>query len=50
MAGMKMRRCMATVWRERMRDDLLKRMSPTEIDKGEQTAKEIAATIKPAKS
>jgi TPR repeat protein len=35
---------------ERMRDDLLKRMSPTEIDKGEQTAKDIAASIKPAKS
>ena len=35
---------------ERLRDDLLKRMSPTEIDKGEQTAKEIATSIKPAKS
>jgi len=35
---------------ERMRDNLLKLMSPTEIGKGEQTAKEIAANIKPAKS
>jgi TPR repeat protein len=35
---------------ERMRDDLVKRMSPTEIDKGVQTAKEIAASIKPTKS
>jgi TPR repeat protein len=35
---------------ERMRDDLLKRMSPAEIDKGEQIAKEISASIKPAKS
>ena len=35
---------------ERMRDDLLKRMSPAEIDRGEQIAKEIAASIKPAKS
>ena len=35
---------------ERLRDDLLMRMSPTEIDKGEQTAKDIAASIKPAKS
>ncbi len=34
---------------ERLRDDLLKRMSPSEIDKGEQDAKQIAATIKPAK-
>jgi len=34
---------------ERMRDDLLKRMSPEEIGKGEQTGKDIAATIKLAK-
>ncbi len=34
---------------ERMRDDLLMRMAPTEIDKGEQAAKDIAANIKPAK-
>ena len=34
---------------ERLRDDLLKHMAPTEIDKGEQTAKDIAASIKPAK-
>ncbi len=34
---------------DRLRDDLLKRMSPAEIDKGEQTAKDIAASIKPAK-
>lgn len=34
---------------ERMRDSLLKRMAPAEIDKGEQTAKAIAASIKPAK-
>lgn len=33
---------------ERMRDDLLKRMSPTEIDKGEQTAKQFTASVKPA--
>ena len=33
---------------ERLRDDLLKRMSPEEIDKGEQAAKEFAASIKPA--
>jgi TPR repeat protein len=35
---------------ERLRDDLLKRMSPAEIDKGEQAAKDIAASIKPPKS
>lgn len=32
-----------------MRDDLLKRMSPAEVDKGEQTVRQIASTIKPAK-
>ena len=32
-----------------MRDDMLKRMSPAEIAKGEQDAKDIAGTIKPAK-
>ena len=35
---------------ERLRDDLVKRMSPAEIDKGEQAAKQIAASIKPARS
>lgn len=32
-----------------MRDDLLKRMSSAEIEKGEQAAKDVAASIKPAK-
>jgi TPR repeat protein len=33
-----------------MRDDILTRMSPAEIDKGEQDAKDVAADIKPVKS
>ena len=33
-----------------MRDDILTRMTPTEIAKGEQDAKDIAAEIKPVKS
>lgn len=33
-----------------MRDDILTRMSPAEIDKGEQDGKDVAADIKPAKS
>jgi TPR repeat protein len=33
-----------------MRDDVLARMSPEEIDKGEQDAKDVAAEIKPVKS
>jgi TPR repeat protein len=32
-----------------MRNDILTRMSPAEIDKGEQDAKGIAADIKPVK-
>jgi hypothetical protein len=32
-----------------MRDDILTRMSPAEIDKGEQDAKDVAADIKPVK-
>jgi tetrahydromethanopterin S-methyltransferase subunit B len=32
-----------------MRDDLLTQMSPVEIEKGEQIAKDIAASIKPRK-
>ncbi len=35
---------------ESERDELLKRMSPTEINKGEQIAGQIAANIKPAQS
>ena len=34
----------------RMRDDIITRMSPAEITKGEQDAKDIATDIKPAKS
>lgn len=34
---------------ERLRDDLVKRMSSSEIDKGEQAAREIATSIKPSK-
>jgi hypothetical protein len=43
-----MRRFTATAW-PRSCDDLLKRMSPAEIEKGEQAAKDVAASIKPAR-